>query len=258
DDHGQVLLPVGGQQLADDGAEVEEAEAPEPALVAAQHVAVDAELHQVRLHLLEELVDGREEQREADDAPVGPHVGPQAPEDTRVVRLAECLLAVDLGRHQIASSSTSSDCRRKRSAYTPPRASRLSWSPSSTTRPPSSTQIRSASFTVVRRCATRMVVRSRKKPRSWSRMVRSVSASTLESASSRTSTTGRRSQPSGRVRMSRPSRRTLPASTSKRRGRSWTSADFPAPVRPTIATVRPAGTVTSTSSSTGVRSRRPG
>src|SRR6266513_2134412 len=190
DDHGQVLLPVGGQQLADDGAEVEEAEVAEPALVAALHVAVDAELHQVRLHLLEELVDGREEQREADDAPVGPHVGPQTPEETRVVRLAELPLAVDLGRHQIASSSTSSDCWRKRSAYTPPRASRLSWSPSSTTRPSSSTQIRSASFTVVRRCATRMVVRSRKKPRSWSRMVRSVSASTLESASSRTSTRG--------------------------------------------------------------------
>src|SRR6266704_2151540 len=337
DHHGQVLLPVGGQQLADDGAEVEEAEAAKPARVAALHVAVDAELHQVGLHLLEELVDGREEQREADDAPVGPHVDPQAPEEARVVRLAELLLAVDLGRHQIASSSTSSACWRKRSAYTPPRASRLSWSPSSTTRPSSSTQIRSASFTVVKRCATRMVVRSRKKPRSWSRMVRSVSASTLESASSRTSTRGaaastrasatrcfcppesvtprsptivsrpwgnsvrsrasaamrtaqstcpspspssarptfsrvvrekrkgswgtsptwRRSQPSGSVRMSRPSSRMLPASTSKRRGRSWTSADFPAPVRPTIATVRPAGTVRSTASSTGVRAGRP-
>src|SRR5439155_1579850 len=135
-----------------------EAEDAKPARVAALHVAVDAELHQVGLHLLEELVDGREEQREADNAPVGPHVGPQAPEEARVVRLAELLLAVDLGRHQIASSSTSSACWRKRSAYTPPRASRLSWSPISTTRPSSSTQIRSASFTVVKRCATRMVV----------------------------------------------------------------------------------------------------
>ena len=34
-----------------------------------------------------------------------------------------------------------------------------------------------------------------------------------------------------------------PASTSKSRGRSWTSVVLPAPVRPTIATVRPAGMV---------------
>src|SRR5439155_67865 len=215
DHHGQVLLPVGGQQLADDGAEVEEAEAAEPARVAALHVAVDAELHQVGLHLLEELVNGREEQREADDAPVGPHVGPQAPEEARVVRLAELLLAVDLGRHQIASSSTSSVCWRQRSAYTPPCASRLSWSPISVT-PRSPTivsrpwgnSVRSRASAAMRTAQSTCPSPSPSSARpTFSRMVRE-----KRKGSCGTSPTWRRSQPSGSVRMSRPSSRMLPAS----------------------------------------------
>ena len=45
------------------------------------------------------------------------------------------------------------------SAYRPPRATRSSWMPSSTTRAPSSTTIRSAMRTVENRCETRTVMR---------------------------------------------------------------------------------------------------
>src|SRR5581483_6436803 len=332
----QVLLAVLRQELGDDDPDVDEAERREAGEVPRDDVVVDPALQEVRLERGEEPVHGREEDGRPEDRPIRADVRPEAADQAGVVRLPELLLAEDV-RHQIASSSPSRACWRKSSAYARPRARSVSWSPTSTTRPSSRTTIRSASFTVLTRCATMTVVRSRKNPRSASSISRSVAASTAESASSRTRTRGdaastrasatrcfwppesviprsptrvsrpagisarsrprpamrtahptrpsasssakatfsrsvrekrngswgtrpicRRSQPSGSVRTSRPSRRTVPASTSKRRGRSWTRALFPAPVRPTIATVFPAGIVSVTPSSTWGASFRPG
>jgi hypothetical protein len=119
DHHGQVLLAVEGGELARDRPREEHREVAEPGEVAMRDEPVDTDLEQVGLDQAEQLLHRRQQQRPPHHATVRPHVLPQPPQQAAVVGLAE--LFVVAGR-QIASSSPSSDCCRKRSAYTPPRA----------------------------------------------------------------------------------------------------------------------------------------
>src|SRR5207253_1292561 len=138
DHHGEVLLRVEGGELAEDRAEVGEAD-PAEARAVADVQAIDPELQEIRLNEPERLLHRRDEQREPEDAAVRPDVAPEPADQARVVRLAEVVLPRRLGRHQIASSSTSRAASRKISAYTPPRATRASCVPASTSRPSSRT-----------------------------------------------------------------------------------------------------------------------
>ena len=114
--HGEVLLAVVRGELGRDHREVHEPERTQAARVVPRDVAVDTDLHQVRLDETEGLLGRRQQQGEPEHLPVRPDEGPEAPDQAGVVRLAELALALQVGRHQMASSSTSSDCCRKRSA----------------------------------------------------------------------------------------------------------------------------------------------
>src|ERR1039458_10162125 len=97
-------------------------------------------------------------------------------------------------RGQAASSSPVNAAHRD--AYAPCAASRSSWVPDSTMRPPSTTMIRSARAAVVSRCATTMVVRL-----AVSRSVASVTAASV--ARSRAAVASSRSRMSGSTRYAR-------------------------------------------------------
>ena len=113
DHHGAVLLAVEGEELAHDGGDEPEGEAGEPGQVARPHVAVDADLQEIRLRQAEDLLDRRQEHRQPDDAPVRTDERPQPPDEPSVVGLADLLLVV---ARQMASSSPSRACWRNRSA----------------------------------------------------------------------------------------------------------------------------------------------
>ncbi len=77
------------------------------------------------------------------------------------------------------------------------------------------------------------------------------SVSEKRNVSCGTATTVRRRSGSGISRRSRPPRRTVPNGGSSRRRRRFRSVDFPAPVRPTRATVVPGSRARETSLRTG-------
>ena len=98
DQHREVILRVEEPALADDSADVEEADQRQAVRVADRDVAVDRDLQEIRLHQHQPGADRQTHDREPEEIAVRLDEGPQTPHQPRVVRLPERLLLVRIVR----------------------------------------------------------------------------------------------------------------------------------------------------------------
>src|SRR5579883_55782 len=208
----EVALEPAGHDAQGEDEEVEEGD-PEEALGhgpgvagAGRHdVPVDGDAVERGPREVGERGHEQQEERAPHRGPVGAQVLEEAADQPRVVHRAEdgVLFGGGVSRrvaHGLGggmprpapdppgspeSRASWSICLSSRRAYRPPRRSRSSWVPCSTTRPRSSTTIQSASRTVETLWEMRSTVREAATSRSLRRMACSVRASTLLRASSR-------------------------------------------------------------------------